>query len=91
MVKGCQKKTIHIKDTGSKYYEEAYFILRPGVFEPKSGDRDMIREAIRIAEESMDSVSGKRRGGSGARGAVCFVLGAFAGAIAAFLCFAVIL
>ena len=54
MVRGCQKKTIHIKDTGSKYYEEAYFVLKPGVSEAKIPSSDMISEAVRIAGESID-------------------------------------
>lgn len=51
MVKGCQKKVICIKDTGSDMFEEAFFIMKPskdGV--PKEGD--MIREARRILENS---------------------------------------
>ena len=66
MVKGCQKKTIHIKDTGSKYYEEAYFVLKPGVSEAKISSRDMISEAVRIAGESLDQGvpdDSKRTGG----------------------------
>ena len=66
MVKGCQKKTIHIKDTGSKYYEEAYFVLRPGVAASSVPDSDMIEEAVRIAGESLSGRTGqKRRGKSG--------------------------
>ena len=57
MVKGCQKKTIHIKDTGSRYYEEAYFVLKPGVSDTKISSRDMISEAVRIAGESLDSAA----------------------------------
>lgn len=54
MVKGCQKRTVHIRDTGSKYYEEAFFILKPGAFDPES-QGDMLEEAIRIAEETLSS------------------------------------
>ena len=28
MIKGCQKRIIHLKNTGSPYFEEAYFILK---------------------------------------------------------------
>ena len=51
MVKGCQKKVICIKDTGSEMFEEAFFIMKPS----KDGVRkenDMIREARRILENS---------------------------------------
>ena len=78
MVRGCQKKTIHIKDTGSKYYEEAYFVLRPGVSESKISSSDMISEAVRIADESVEAASGKR---AGARcgGLLLFVTGLISG------------
>ncbi|MBR0302893.1 MAG: hypothetical protein IJQ80_03500 [Clostridia bacterium] len=65
MVKGCQKRTIHIKDTGSRYYEEAYFVLRPGVTDAGDMSDDMIGEAIRIAGESV----APRGAGSGRRAA----------------------
>ncbi len=51
MVKGCQKKVICIKDTGSEMFEEAFFIMKPS----RDGARketDMIREARRILENS---------------------------------------
>ena len=50
MVRGCQKRTVHIRDTGSKYYEEAFFILRPGALD-SNAQSDMIEEAMRIAEK----------------------------------------
>ena len=81
MVKGCQKKTIHIKDTGSKFYEEAYFVLRPGVAENSASDGDMISEAIRIAGESIASAApAKRRGKIGLKGVITFILGFLVGA-----------
>ncbi|MBQ4067317.1 MAG: hypothetical protein IJD22_06715 [Clostridia bacterium] len=51
MIKGCQKKIIHLKKTDSPYFEEAYFILkdtpdRAGAF----CENDMVREAIRLTE-----------------------------------------
>lgn len=51
MVKGCQKKVICIKDTGSEMFEEAFFIMKPS----KDGIRketDMVHEARRILENS---------------------------------------
>ena len=78
MVKGCQKKTIHIKDTGSKYYEEAYFVLRPGVSESKVTDSDMISEAVRIAGESLSAPYPYRRKGQPV-GVIPFLGGLFAG------------
>ena len=40
MIKGCQKRIIHITNTGSPFFEEAYFVLKRG------GDtRDGVRDA----------------------------------------------
>ena len=82
MVKGCQKKTIHIKDTGSRFYEEAYFVLRPGITDLSAPQGDMISEAVRIADESMDSTRAAGRRRSAARSVLTFVAGMIAGAAA---------
>ena len=50
MIKGCQKKIIHLKSTGSPYFEEAYFILKDDSALPC--ENDMVKEALRIAEAS---------------------------------------
>ena len=91
MVKGCQKKTIHIKDPGSKYYEEAYFVLKPGVTESKVSDSDMINEAFRIAGESLFAADSGKKGRFSLKGAATFVAGSAAGIIAAAIVFVVIL
>ena len=52
MVKGCQRKTIRVKDTESRFYEEAYFVLRPGVEITGANDSDIIEEAMKIASGS---------------------------------------
>lgn len=51
MIKGCQKKIIHIKNTDSPYFEEAYFILR-GDDSTRFSENDMIKEALKIAENT---------------------------------------
>lgn len=55
MTRGCQKKIIHIKETDSTLYEEAYFILRRGVGEGfnQPGKDQLMKEANRIIDESM--------------------------------------
>ena len=49
MVRGCQKKIIHLRDTGSDLFEEAYFILKERISLPKdntaSYETKMIDEA----------------------------------------------
>lgn len=47
IVKGCCRKVIFVKDTGSKYIDSAYFILKSDL--PQNVcDRDMLREAERL-------------------------------------------
>ena len=47
IVKGCCRKVIFVKDTGSKYIDSAYFILKSDL--PHNVcDRDMLREAERL-------------------------------------------
>lgn len=46
MLRGCQKKIIVLKNTGSEMFEEAYFIIKPE-FEDKS-DFNIIEEATKI-------------------------------------------
>ena len=79
MVKGCQKKTIHIRDMGSKYYEEAYFVLRPGVSESKIPSSDMISEAVRIAGESVEDHVRVKRSAGRSGGFLPFLTGLLSG------------
>lgn len=47
MVKGCQRRVLHLKNTDSGLFEEAFFLLRdPGGAGVSHGD--MVREANRI-------------------------------------------
>ncbi len=51
-MRGSEKKIIYVRDTGSKLFEEAYFVLRRGVSDSTdTGEEDMVREASRIVEE----------------------------------------
>ena len=55
MTRGCEKRIIHIKDTDSALFEEAYFVLRSGVTrkrQPHSEDQ-MIKEANRLIKDSL--------------------------------------
>ncbi|MGM9652298.1 MAG: hypothetical protein ACI3XP_01530 [Eubacteriales bacterium] len=53
-MRGSEKKIIYIRDTGSRIFEEAYFVIRRGVCdgEGRPSENDMVREAERIVEES---------------------------------------
>lgn len=60
MIKGCRKNIIHITNTGSPYFEEAYFIVRRGG-DIDIPEDDMVREATRIAGITNDAY--KRKSG----------------------------
>lgn len=65
MVKGCQRRIIMLRGTGSGMFEEAYFILKPE--KAAASEQLMIMEANRIIEENAFSspaqhLSGKRIG-----------------------------
>ena len=51
MIKGCQKKIVFLKNTGSKLFDEAYFIIRDSINLDGISDGDMIDEANRIIDE----------------------------------------
>ncbi len=58
MLKGCQKKIYYMKNTGGKYFEEAYLVLRADLPEAKSGGgsasytTDLAAEAERIVRDA---------------------------------------
>ncbi len=60
MVRGCQKKIIYLKNTQSKIFEEAYFVIRDKGLYEKADECDMVREANRILEESI-AYEGKKK------------------------------
>ncbi|MBQ3126120.1 MAG: hypothetical protein IJC15_03535 [Clostridia bacterium] len=49
MVKGCQRRIILLRETGSSMFEEAYFILKPE--RANAPEELMIAEANRIIAE----------------------------------------
>ena len=73
MYRGCKKNIIHIKNTGSRYIEQAYFILKDDLREDDERYSDMISEANRIVERS---VKNKKKEKTGKRPLLPFALGA---------------
>ena len=59
MVRGCQKKIIYVKNTDSKVFDEAYFVLSDKIPEATE-ECDMVEEANRILGECV-SYKEKRR------------------------------
>ena len=82
MVRGCQRKVIFLKNTESKIFSEAYFIVDEKA--PDVGEGDMVREANRIIEENLarsTKAKGRKGGirrvpGAILRGIPAFLLGA---------------
>lgn len=68
MIKGCQRRIILVKETNSKYFDSAYFVLRSDV--PSSArDSDMLAEAHRMidsynAERSSSHTKKKLKAGT---------------------------
>lgn len=56
MVRGYQKRVIHLKNTGSALFDEAYFIVKEKE-EKAFRNQDMISEANRIIKENMTGKS----------------------------------
>lgn len=62
-MRGSEKKIIYVKDTGSKIFEEAYFVIRRGMDEEdgRPSENDMVREATRIVAQSGTEYPATRR------------------------------
>lgn len=51
MLRGCQKKIIYLKNTGSDVFDEAYFIVGERAIGAGMRECDMVEEANRILDE----------------------------------------
>lgn len=59
MVKGCQRKIYYLKNTGSKYFEEAYLVLkREESGKAQASQTELSREAERIIKEALPCQGG---------------------------------
>ena len=80
MLGGCQRKMFYIKDTKSRLFCEAYFILRDGADMSYVCENDLAAEADRILREKFPSK--KRRFKRPKHfDMIMFVLGIAAGAV----------
>lgn len=65
MLKGCQRKIIMLKNTGSNIFEEAYFVIRDSALRSHVSEADMIAEANRIIRDNgtvqLSQKKGKKR------------------------------
>lgn len=55
-MRGCQRRVVYLKNTGSSIFEGAYFVLKDdrNICEGKDAVCDMVHEASRIIEENFD-------------------------------------
>ena len=85
MIKGAQKQMIVVRTGGSRYFDEAYFVLRKDVKPARGEQSDMLSEADRILKESetVRPVKKPHR----AKPYFLFALGILLGAAAAVLIF----
>ncbi len=84
MLRGCEKKVIYIPGAEHNDFEAAYFILRRGA-DGHPGSKDILREANRIAEQTLPAARRRARRRAGLRrvlfALLWFLVGAVAGAL----------
>ena len=51
MIKGAQKQMIVVRTGNSRYFDEAYFVLRRDIRPRRGEEEDMVSEANRILSE----------------------------------------
>ena len=66
-MRGCQKKVIYLKNTGSDLFDEAYFVVSREGECAGVGQSDMVFEANRIIDESLEDEKAKKRLKGGGR------------------------
>ena len=79
-MRGYQKKVIYVKNTGSRHFEEAYFVLRPDSEGASASPDSMILEANRIIEENRLGSKRRPQGYYAAKYALLFTIGFILGA-----------
>lgn len=57
MLKGAQKQMIVVKTAENRFFEEAYFVIRPNA---KICGEDMVSEAYKIIDACTDKKKGKK-------------------------------
>lgn len=59
MLRGCQKRIYYMKNPGSRYFEEAYLVLKKDIPESRTNtvSPDLASEADRIVRDACDYFS----------------------------------
>jgi len=71
--RGCEKRMIKIKDPESRFFEEAYFVLKEELYNEQPPLKDMVQEANRII---LSGMSRKRKKRPGIKGILFFLFAA---------------
>lgn len=85
-MRGCQKRVVFLKNTGSPYFEQAYFVIRSADERNSKTTEELVAEASRIIDENFGR---KKRIDKKAllTNTVCFIIGAFISAVAVLIIF----
>lgn len=57
MIKGCTKRVIVVRDIESNFFDEAFFIVKPGSSKRVVNEADYINEASRIVKSDLPTDS----------------------------------
>ncbi len=90
MIKGCQKRIIHLKKIHSDIFEEAYFIIKTSSSYPADKEDVLIDEAKRILIDSTSDEESRRKQNfkrALKRWLIPFIIGISTGACLSFLLF----
>ena len=88
-MRGCQRKVIYLKNTGSPIFEEAYFFLRKDGGACEEFEGYMVGEATRIIENFVSAKGRERERKFPKKGVFLFLLGFLFGAVAEILIFVI--
>lgn len=79
MIKGARKQMIVVRTGNSRYFDEAYFVLREDAQKEKQKSKDILGEANRILAEIAPDISSVPKKTN--RQWLFFVVGGFCGAV----------
>ena len=89
-MRGYQRKVIFLKNTGSPYFDEAYFVMSDHGVAMSVDQSDMVREANRIINESLSDPF-SRIEGERVKSKREFIFPFFLGVIISVLCFLILI
>lgn len=80
MIKGCQKRMIHVKNTGCDLFDEAYFVLKNDVSTNSDFENDFLQTATAIINQN-NLIKQKKRERKKTKKMLFFLLGFISGAL----------